>query len=158
MSSSNCYFMTCIQVSQETDQMVWYSIVFYNYCFNLFSLWKLYYFPNKILCWFPIYQKKKSKKYFKHVLQLKICEIYLLKGKKWGNLSTVLDQSLSIQLILMKRWTTRKNNIRKCLYHRMWRKLFLTCFDHALFPCETKKTTVGVTGFYFNNKNKDIHL
>ena len=25
MSSSNCCFLTCIQVSQETDQVVWYS-------------------------------------------------------------------------------------------------------------------------------------
>ena len=58
----------------------------------------------------------------------------------------------------MKRWTTCKSNIRKCLHHRMWRKLFLTCFNHALFPYETKKISnwIGVTGFYFNNKNKDI--
>lgn len=26
--------------------------------------------------------KKKSKQYFKHILKLKICEIYLLKGNK----------------------------------------------------------------------------
>ena len=28
MSSSNCYFLTCIQVSQEASQMVWYSHLF----------------------------------------------------------------------------------------------------------------------------------
>ena len=31
MSSSNCYFLTCIQVSQEADQVVWYSHLFQNF-------------------------------------------------------------------------------------------------------------------------------
>ena len=31
MSSSNCCFLTCIQVSQEIDQMVWYSHLFQNF-------------------------------------------------------------------------------------------------------------------------------
>jgi len=31
MSSSNCCFLTCIQVSQEADQMVWYSHLFQNF-------------------------------------------------------------------------------------------------------------------------------
>ena len=31
MSSSNCCFLTCIQVSQETGQMVWYSHLFQNF-------------------------------------------------------------------------------------------------------------------------------
>ena len=31
MSSSNCYFLTCIQVSQETGEVVWYSHVFKNF-------------------------------------------------------------------------------------------------------------------------------
>ena len=26
MSGSNCYFLTCIQISQEAGQVVWYSI------------------------------------------------------------------------------------------------------------------------------------
>ena len=30
MSSSNCCFLTCIQISQEADQMVWYSNLFQN--------------------------------------------------------------------------------------------------------------------------------
>ena len=30
MSSSNCFFLTCIQVSQETGQVVWYSHLFQN--------------------------------------------------------------------------------------------------------------------------------
>ena len=31
MSSSNCYFLTCIQVSQEAGQVVWYSHLFKNF-------------------------------------------------------------------------------------------------------------------------------
>ena len=31
MSSSNCYFLTCIQISQEASQVVWYSHVFQNF-------------------------------------------------------------------------------------------------------------------------------
>ena len=30
MSSSNCCFLTCIQISQEVDQVVWYSHLFQN--------------------------------------------------------------------------------------------------------------------------------
>ena len=30
MSSSNCGFLTCIQVSQEAGQVVWYSHLFQN--------------------------------------------------------------------------------------------------------------------------------
>ena len=31
MSSSNCCLLTCIQVSQEADQVVWYSHLFQNF-------------------------------------------------------------------------------------------------------------------------------
>ena len=31
MSSSNCCFLTCIQISQEVDQVVWYSYLFQNF-------------------------------------------------------------------------------------------------------------------------------
>ena len=31
MSTSNCCFLTCIQISQEADQMVWYSHLFQNF-------------------------------------------------------------------------------------------------------------------------------
>ena len=31
MSSSNCCFLTCIQVSQEAGQVVWYSHLFQNF-------------------------------------------------------------------------------------------------------------------------------
>ena len=31
MSSSNCCFLTCIQISQEEDQVVWYSQLFQNF-------------------------------------------------------------------------------------------------------------------------------
>ena len=31
MPSSNCYFLTCIQISQEAGQVVWYSPLFKNF-------------------------------------------------------------------------------------------------------------------------------
>ena len=31
MSSSNCCFLTCIQISQEADQVVWYSPLIQNF-------------------------------------------------------------------------------------------------------------------------------
>ena len=31
MSSSNCCFLMCVQVSQEAGQMVWYSHLFQNF-------------------------------------------------------------------------------------------------------------------------------
>ena len=31
MSSSNCCFLTCIQISQEAGQMVWYPHLFQNF-------------------------------------------------------------------------------------------------------------------------------
>ena len=31
MSSSNCCFLTCIQISQEADELVWYSHLFKNF-------------------------------------------------------------------------------------------------------------------------------
>ena len=31
MSSSNCCFLTCIQISQETGQVVWYYLPFQNF-------------------------------------------------------------------------------------------------------------------------------
>ena len=31
MSSSNCCFLTCIQVSQEAGQVVWYAHLFHNF-------------------------------------------------------------------------------------------------------------------------------
>ena len=31
MSSSNCFFLTCIQVSQEAGQVVWYSHLLQNF-------------------------------------------------------------------------------------------------------------------------------
>ena len=30
MSGSNCYYLTCMQISQEAGQMVWYSHLFQN--------------------------------------------------------------------------------------------------------------------------------
>ena len=31
MTGSNCCFLTCIQISQEADQVIWYSHLFQNF-------------------------------------------------------------------------------------------------------------------------------
>ena len=31
MSSSNCCFLTCLQISQEAGQVIWYSYLFKNF-------------------------------------------------------------------------------------------------------------------------------
>ena len=31
MSNSNCCFLTCVQISQEAGQVVWYSHLFHNF-------------------------------------------------------------------------------------------------------------------------------
>ena len=31
MKGSNCFFLTCIQISQEASQVVWYSHLFQNF-------------------------------------------------------------------------------------------------------------------------------
>ena len=31
MSSSNCFFFACIQLSQEAGKVIWYSHLFYNF-------------------------------------------------------------------------------------------------------------------------------
>ena len=31
MSSSNCWFLSCIQISQETGKVIWYSHLFKNF-------------------------------------------------------------------------------------------------------------------------------
>ena len=40
MSSFNCCFLTCIQISQETGQVVWYSHLFKNFWASLSSVGK----------------------------------------------------------------------------------------------------------------------
>ena len=43
MSSSNCCFLTCIQISQEAGQVVWY--------FHLFQNFPVYCDPHSLLLW-----------------------------------------------------------------------------------------------------------
>ena len=48
MSSSNCYFLTCIQVSQEADKVVWYSHLFKNFLqFVMMYIVKVFGLVNK---------------------------------------------------------------------------------------------------------------
>ena len=52
MSSSNCCFLTCIQVSQEAGQVVWYSYLFQNFpqflVIHTVSLWHSMFFWNSL--------------------------------------------------------------------------------------------------------------
>ena len=47
MYSSNCYFLTCIQVSQEAGQVVWYSISFRIFQFIVMHTVKTFGVVNK---------------------------------------------------------------------------------------------------------------
>ena len=47
MSSSNCCFLTCIQISQEAGQVVWYSYLFKNFPRLLWSTVKSFGVVNK---------------------------------------------------------------------------------------------------------------
>ena len=61
MSSSNCCFLTCIEVSQEAGQVVWYSHLFQNFSvsviytvkgFGIVNKTEIYIFFMKISCFF----------------------------------------------------------------------------------------------------------
>ena len=54
MSSSNCCFLTCIQVSQEAGQVVWYSHLFQN--FLQLSIFKLCAVLRQCYCTLNIWQ------------------------------------------------------------------------------------------------------
>ena len=48
MSSSNCYIMTCIQISQETGEVVWYShLLKYFLQFSVIHTVKVFGIVNK---------------------------------------------------------------------------------------------------------------
>ena len=51
VSSSNCCFLTCIQVSQEADQVVWYSHLFQNFpfCYLCYKALSSLAFPSQCL-------------------------------------------------------------------------------------------------------------
>ena len=49
MSSSNCSFLTCIQISQEAGQVVWYSHLFQNFPqFVVIHIVKIFGIVNKV--------------------------------------------------------------------------------------------------------------
>ena len=51
MSGSKCCFLTCIQISQEADQVVWYSHLFQNFpqftVENFITFWQILSRANK---------------------------------------------------------------------------------------------------------------
>ena len=54
MSSSNCCFLTCIQISQEAGQVVWYSHLFQNVSHLLIHTVKGFGIVNKLKLSKPI--------------------------------------------------------------------------------------------------------
>ena len=70
MSSSNCCFLTCIQVSQEAGQVVWCSHLFQN-------------FPQFIVIYtvkgFGVVNKAEIDVFLEQV-QFIICQLYFIKG------------------------------------------------------------------------------
>ena len=38
MSCSNCYFLTCIQISQEVGKVIWYSHIFKNFHLDIYFI------------------------------------------------------------------------------------------------------------------------
>ena len=62
MSSSNCCFLTCIQVSQEAGQVVWYSHLFQN--FPQFFVIHTVILIQNISLTKKIWKKKKIKRYY----------------------------------------------------------------------------------------------
>ena len=60
MSSSNCCFLTCIQISQEAGQVVWYSHLFQNFL--------VYFHPQSKRLWCS--QLNKSRWFFPGILLL----------------------------------------------------------------------------------------
>ena len=59
MSSSNCCFLTCIQISQEAGQVVWYSHLFQN-------------FPQVIVIIFRVHHAKLDEDWMKHRLKSRL--------------------------------------------------------------------------------------
>ena len=47
MSNSNCYFLTCIQISQKAGQVVWYSHLFQNFTVSVIHTVKGFGVGNK---------------------------------------------------------------------------------------------------------------
>ena len=66
MSSSNCCFLTCIQISQETGQVVWYSHLFQNF--------PVYCDPHSQRLWHSQYS---SSRCFSGTLLLFLCPAYV---------------------------------------------------------------------------------
>ena len=50
MSSCNCCFLTCIQISQEAGQVVWYSHLFQNFLQNFSLIPRMLIFTHVISC------------------------------------------------------------------------------------------------------------
>ena len=110
MSSSNCCFLTCIQVSQEAGQVVWYSCLFQNFA--------VYCDPHSQRLWQSIKQKQM---FF------------------WNSLVFLMIQMLAIWSLfplpfLKPAWTSGSSRFTYC-WSLAWRILSIT-----LLACERSAT------------------
>src|SRR5574342_26894 len=103
MSSSNCCFLTCIQISQEADHVAWYSHLLKNFLqFIVIHTVKGFGIVNKaeidvfleLSCFFhdpanvgnlisgslDVYLSPNSSDCFHYIVQLFVCQSYLNRG------------------------------------------------------------------------------
>ena len=82
MSGSNCYFLTCIQISQEAGQVVWYSHLFQN-----FPQFIVIHTVNRLV---PNRKRSTSSLYIVILLIYLICRIHC--EKRWAGRNTSWNQ------------------------------------------------------------------
>ena len=109
MSSSNCWFLTCIQVSQEAGQVVWYSHLFKNFsvCCD----------PHK---GFSVVNEARIDVF----LEFSYCDSMdvgnLISGSSAFSKSSLNIWKFSIHILLKTRQKPKTNNKRKS--HCKWRQ------------------------------------
>ena len=98
MSSSNCYFLTCIQVSQEAGQVVWYSYLFQNFPqFIVIHTVKGFGIVNVVIAF--SYLRTNYCLFREHV-----GSGYYLPGYKWIRLLSVLQSHRGLPVMSMIVW------------------------------------------------------
>ena len=146
MSSSNCCFLTCIQVSQEAGQVVWYSHLFQN-------------FPQFILIHtfkgFGLVNKAEIDVFFWNSLS------FLMIQQMLTNWSLV---SLSF---LNPAWTSGSSQFTYCwsLAQRLWGITLIACemsaiereFEHSLaFAFWDKSKVLLITSLFPSSPKCDL--
>ena len=94
MSSSNCCFMTCIQVSQEAGQVVWYAHLFlvliYRHCFNFFPSSTIVYITRKKMSMSKLGISFKTFFISLHWIYLLYFDVYFSQSLFWKEYTSVI--------------------------------------------------------------------